>query len=194
MRIMNLMLLISILGLFGCFRGVKTAEPSAQTTGIGVGFYGLVATDIHGQAYPFEQLKGKKVIVVNTASECGYTPQYRQLQELHEAYGKQGLVIIGFPCNQFGGQEPGSDQQVEAFCQKNYGVTFPLMSKVEVKGEGQHPVYRWLTRKELNGAMDAVVKWNFHKFLIDGDGRLVISLESGVSPLDERVVSWIEGR
>ena len=141
-----------------------------------------------------DRLKGKKVIVVNTASECGYTPQYRQLQELHEAYGKQGLVIIGFPCNQFGGQEPGSDQQVEALCQKNYGVTFPLMSQVEVKGEGPHPVYRWLTRKELHGAMDAVVKWNFHKFLIDGDGRLVISLESGVSPLDERVVSWIEGR
>ena len=108
--------------------------------------------------------------------------------------GEKGLVIIGFPCNQFGGQEPGSAEQIESFCQKNYGVTFPLMEKVEVKGDGQHPVYAWLTRKSANGSMDSQVKWNFHKYLIDEEGRLVMSLESGVSPLDERVLAWLDGR
>ena len=191
---MNAMLLLSILGLFGCFRGVKTAPAEPSTMQPGSAFHDLSATDIHGKTFGFDQLKGKRVMVVNTASECGYTPQYKQLQELHEMYKDKGLVIIGFPCNQFGGQEPGSEQQIETFCQKNYGVTFTLMSKVDVKGGAQHPVYAWLTSKQLNGVMDAAVKWNFHKFLIDGDGRLAMSLESGVSPLDERVLAWVEGR
>lgn len=191
---MNTMLLISFLSLLGCFRGVKTAPQSSNMPNSGERFHELAATDIQGKPFAFSQLKGKKVLVVNTASECGYTPQYKQLQELHEQFGEKGLVIIGFPCNQFGGQEPGAEEQVEAFCQKNYGVTFPLMSKVDVKGASQHAVYQWLTKKELNGSMDATVKWNFHKFLIDGDGHLAMSLESGVSPLDERVLNWIEGR
>lgn len=191
MRNMNLMLLISFLGLFGCFRTVTQAPLGQAPSDGGTGFHELSATDITGKPFSFAQLKGKKVMLVNTASECGYTPQYKQLQELHEAYGERGLVIIGFPCNQFGGQEPGSEQDIESFCQKNYGVSFPMMSKVEVKGEGQHAVYQWLTRKELNGSMDSAVKWNFHKFLVDGDGRLAMSLESGVSPLDDRVINWI---
>lgn len=191
---MNAMLLVSILGLFGCFRGVKTAPAETSAMQASSAFHELSATDIHGKPFPFDQLKGKRVMLVNTASECGYTPQYKQLQELHEQYKNKGLVIIGFPCNQFGGQEPGSEQQIESFCQKNYGVTFPLMSKVDVKGSSQHPVYAWLTSKQLNGVMDAAVKWNFHKFLVDGDGRLAMSLESGVSPLDERVIAWVEGR
>jgi glutathione peroxidase len=190
---MNLMLLISILGLFGCHRGVRAPDPASASPST-VGFHSLVATDIHGQPFSFSQLKGKKALLVNTASECGYTPQYKELQELHESFGEKGLVIVGFPCNQFGGQEPGGAQQIEAFCQKNFGVTFRMMDKVEVKGQGQHPVYAWLTQKAQNGAMDAEVKWNFHKFLVDGDGQLVLSLGSGVSPLDERIVKWAEGK
>lgn len=192
MRFMPIMQLISILSLFGCFKGVRT--PGAEAVLPSSSFHALSAVDIHGQPFAFNQLKGHKVIVVNTASECGYTPQYKQLQELYNSYQEKGLVIVGFPCNQFGGQEPGTAEQIESFCQKNYGVTFPLMAKVDVKGKEQHPVYRWLTSRSENGAMDSEVKWNFHKFLIDEDGRLVMSLESGVSPLDERVLAWLEGR
>lgn len=191
---MNTMLLLSFFGVLGCFRGVKAPEqPVAQIQPMQP-FHALTATDINGKPFDFATLRGRKVLVVNTASECGYTPQYKQLQELHEAYGSKGLTVIGFPCNQFGGQEPGSEAQIAAFCEKNYGVTFPMMSKVSVKGAGQHPVYRWLTQKALNGAMDAEVKWNFHKFLVDEEGRLVLSLGSGVSPLDERITAWVEGR
>lgn len=188
------MLFLSIFSLFGCFRGVKAPGTAIAAIMPAASFHALTASDIQGRPFAFSQLKGRKVMVVNTASECGYTPQYKQLQELHEAYGDKGLVIIGFPCNQFGGQEPGGEAQIAAFCQKNYGVTFPMMSKVDVKGSGQHPVYQWLTSKALNGAMDAEVKWNFHKFLVDEEGRLVLSLGSGVSPLDERIVQWVEGR
>lgn len=156
-------------------------------------FHDLTATDIHGKPFSFADLKGRKVLIVNTASECGYTPQYKQLQELYEAYKDKGLLVIGFPSNDFGGQEPGSEERIEAFCQKNYGVSFPLMSKVRTKGAEQHPVYQWLTRKELNGVQDATVNWNFHKFLIDGEGRLVRDLPSGTSPLDETVIGWVEG-
>lgn len=192
MRFMPIMQLISILSLFGCFKGVRT--PGAETAQPSSSFHALSAVDIHGQPFDFSQLKGHKIIVVNTASECGYTPQYKQLQELFISYREKGLIIVGFPCNQFGGQEPGTAEQIESFCQKNYGVTFPLMSRVDVKGKEQHPVYRWLTSRSENGALDSEVKWNFHKFLIDEEGRLVMSLESGVSPLDERVLAWLEGR
>ena len=195
MNPMNTVLLISFLGLFGCNKGVQTASPlPAQTLTQASTFHALSALDIHGKTLSMQELKGKKVMVVNTASECGYTPQYQQLQELYEAYKDKGLVILGFPCNQFGGQEPGTEQQIESFCQKNYGVTFPLMSKVEVKGGGQHPVYRWLSSKDQNGVMDSSVKWNFHKYLVDENGNLVMSLESGVSPLDERVLAWLDGK
>lgn len=186
------MLLISILSLFGCFKGARA--PGPDTLAPASSFHSLSAIDIHGEPFSFEQLKGHKVIVVNTASECGYTPQYKQLQELYAMYQSKGLVIIGFPCNQFGGQEPGSAQQIESFCQRNYGVTFPMMEKVEVKGKAQHPVYRWLTSKTENGALDSEVKWNFHKFLINEEGRMVMSLESGVSPTDDRVLSWLDGQ
>jgi glutathione peroxidase len=152
------------------------------------------ATDIHGEQVDLARFKGRKVLVVNTASECGYTPQYAQLQELHDTYKDRGLVVLGFPSNDFGGQEPGTEQQIEAFCQKNYGVTFPMMAKVDIKGDRPHPVYRWLTTKELNGVMDAEVKWNFHKFIIDEEGRLAGSFGSAVSPLDEAIVNWVEGR
>jgi len=157
-----------------------------------MGFYSFTVQTIDGEEFSFEQLKGKKVLVVNTASECGYTPQYKQLQELYENFGGDKFTIIGFPANNFGGQEPGSDMQIAQFCQKNYGVTFPMMSKVSVKGDDQHPVYQWLTQKTKNGVADAQPKWNFHKYLIDEEGNWVKSLSSGVSPLDDEIVNWIQ--
>ena len=155
-------------------------------------FYSLTATDIHGKPFSFVSLEGKKVMIVNTASECGNTPQYGQLQELYETYQDKGLVIVGFPSNDFGGQEPGTEAEIESFCQQNYGVTFPMMSKVHTTGAEQHPVYQWLTHKALNGGQDSEVEWNFHKFLIDTEGHLVMSLSAEMSPLDDRVMSWLQ--
>jgi glutathione peroxidase len=180
----------------GCFNSVQVApapDPSnPSTTMPATSFHALEAIDINGNTVSMSAFAGKKVMVVNTASECGYTPQYKQLQELHEAYKDKGLVILGFPCNDFGGQEPGTGDEIEAFCQKNYGVTFPLMAKVSIKGDAPHPVYRWLTNKSENGVMDASVKWNFHKFLIDEQGHLVKALGSGIEPFDEEVVGWLK--
>lgn len=191
MRTMNTMLLISFFGLFGCHRGVQTAQPPASGA---PSFHTLSAVDIHGKSFDMAQLKGKKVLVVNVASECGNTPQYAQLEEMYKAYHEKGLVIIGFPCNQFGAQEPGNEAQIEQFCQKNYGVTFPLMSKIDVKGPAQSPVYTWLTQKKLNGSLDSEVKWNFQKYLIDEEGHLVMMVEAGTSPLDDRVMNWLDGK
>ncbi len=156
-------------------------------------FHGLSATSLNGELVRMDQFKGKKMIIVNTASECGFTKQYAQLQELYDLYKEKGLVIIGFPSNDFGGQEPGTEAEIAAFCQKNYGVTFPMMSKVSIKGDSVHAVYNWLTSKEQNGVMDANVKWNFNKFLIDEEGRLVDHFGSGVGPLDDEILDWVKG-
>jgi len=134
------------------------------------------------------------VMVVNTASECGFTPQYKQLQELYTTYKDKGLVIVGFPSNDFGGQEPGTEQQIEEFCQLNFGVTFPMMAKVNTKGEAKSPVYQWLTEQSKNGKMDSEVKWNFQKYLIDENGNLVTMLASATDPLSDVVINWVEGR
>ncbi len=151
-------------------------------------------TDINGQTFDMASLKGKKVMVVNTASECGFTPQYAKLEKLYQTYKNRGFVIIGFPSNDFAGQEPGSDAQIKSFCQKNYGVTFPLMSKVVVKGKGMIPLYQFLTQKAKNGVSDSEVGWNFQKYLIDENGRLVKVLEPNVAPDDASVINWLEGR
>lgn len=154
-------------------------------------FYDLTATDINGKTFNFSSLKGKKVMIVNTASECGYTPQYKGLEELYKANKSKNFVVIGFPCNQFGGQEPGSEKDIAAFCSKNYGVTFPMMSKIEVKGPKQHSVYQWLTQKSQNGKLDSEVKWNFQKYLIDEKGNFVEMLPSSEAPVSEKVLSFI---
>jgi glutathione peroxidase len=135
--------------------------------------------------------KGKKVLLVNVASKCGYTPQYTDLQKLHEQYGDK-VQIIGLPCNQFLGQEPGGKEDIAQFCSVNYGVTFPLSSKIKVKGGDQDPIYQWLTKKELNGVDDYKVGWNFNKFLIDENGKLIGHYESSVKPLDPDLVAAIE--
>jgi glutathione peroxidase len=184
---------VSALLFVSCFNTVQVApSPSQDPNATMPTFHTLTANDIHGNPVRMAQFAGKKLMVVNTASECGYTPQYKGLQELYEKYKDKGLVIIGFPCNDFGGQEPGSASEIEQFCQKNYGVTFPLMEKVRIKGNEPSAVYKWLTRKSENGVMDAEVKWNFHKFLIDEQGHLVKVLGSGIGPNDDEVLSWLK--
>lgn len=143
---------------------------------------------LDGSTIDFADFKGKKILVVNTASECGYTPQYAALEELYKKY-KDKLVVVGFPANNFGGQEPGSDVEIKTFCQKNYGVTFPMASKISTSGEDAAPIYQWLTQKKLNKVLDAEVKWNFNKFLIDENGTLISYYPSGISPLSEQITS-----
>lgn len=150
--------------------------------------YDFTAKTIDGKEYDFSTLKGKKVLIVNTASKCGFTPQYEQLEELYKQKGGDDFEIIGFPANNFMGQEPGSNEEIANFCQKNYGVTFTMMEKISVKGKDQAPLYTWLTEKEQNGVENAKVKWNFQKFLIDEDGNYVKSFASGVEPLSEEIV------
>ncbi|MDH5398358.1 MAG: glutathione peroxidase [Cyclobacteriaceae bacterium] len=135
--------------------------------------------------------KGKKILVVNVASKCGFTPQYKDLQALYEKY-QDKLVIIGFPCNQFGSQEPGTETLIQEFCSANYGVTFPMTTKVDVKGDDQHPIYQWLTSKTKNGKDDYKVSWNFNKFLIDEEGNLIDYFPSKVKPFDEEIVSHLK--
>ncbi len=154
--------------------------------------YSYSVDDIYGETFNLSDLKGKKVMLVNTASKCGYTPQYKDLQALYERFKDDNFVIIGFPANNFANQEPGSEEQIAQFCEANYGVTFPMMSKISVKGSDMHPVYKFLTQKELNGVMDSEVKWNFQKYLIDEQGYLVKTLPSSTLPTDEAVVSWIK--
>ena len=155
-------------------------------------FYDFTVTDITGEDYPLSQLKGKKVLVVNTASKCGFTPQYEGLQKLYEKYGEDAFMIIGFPANNFAEQEPGSNEEIASFCKLNYGVTFPMMSKISVKGDDQHPLYKWLTSKSDNGFEDSEVTWNFQKYMIDEVGQLVGHFSPNTKPDDQELVGWIE--
>lgn len=147
--------------------------------------------DIEGNDFYLSSLKGKKVLVVNTASKCGLTPQFEQLQSVFEQYGGDDFVIIGFPANNFANQEPKSNSEIVEFCEMNYGVTFPMMSKISVKGDDMHPVYQWLTQKSKNGKQDSEVGWNFQKYLIDENGKLVEVIEPKVKPDDAKIISWI---
>tara|TARA_B100000780_G_scaffold278253_1_gene251181 strand:- start:1987 stop:2580 length:594 start_codon:yes stop_codon:yes gene_type:complete len=159
-----------------------------------VDFYSLSCKTLEGEDFSFEQLRGKRVLVVNTASKCGFTPQYEELQKLHETYGGESFVILGFPCNDFGRQEPGTSVEIGSFCQKNYGVEFEMMEKVSVKGKDMSEVYVWLNNKSSNGVADHSVRWNFHKFLIDEKGRLMASLKSGVKPLSKDITDFASGK
>ncbi|HXB41177.1 MAG TPA: glutathione peroxidase [Bacteroidia bacterium] len=153
--------------------------------------YQFKVKTLEGKDFDIASLKGKKVMIVNTASECGFTPQYKELEELYKKYKDKNFTIIGFPCNDFGGQEPGGATEIKEFCTKNYGVTFQLMEKVSI---ATSPIYQWLTHKDQNGVEDAVVKWNFNKFLIDENGKYVKHLPSRTLPTDEEVTNWIEGK
>jgi glutathione peroxidase-family protein len=154
-------------------------------------FYDFEAVDIRGNVVKMSDFKGKKVVVVNTASKCGLTPQYKDLQALYEKYGSDKFVIVGFPANDFMSQEPGTNDEIGAFCQKNYGVTFPMMSKISVKGEDQHPIYQFLTQKSKNGLEDNEVEWNFQKYLINENGELEKVISPRTSPMDDAITSWI---
>jgi glutathione peroxidase len=151
-------------------------------------FYELQPLTLQGQPYPFDILKGKVVLIVNTASKCGFTSQYKGLQELHDRFYSKGLVILGFPSNDFGGQEPGSNKEIESFCKLNYGVTFPVMEKASVTGRSAQPVYQYL----LGQLSDSVIKWNFEKIIIDRTGKVVAKFASSVDPMDPRIVELIE--
>lgn len=142
---------------------------------------------ISGSPFDVNTLKGKKVLIVNTASECGLTPQFDQLEDLYDEFKGANFEILGFPSNDFGEQDPGSNEEIATFCRKNYGVTFPMMAKIVVKGEGQHPLFQWLTSKTGED-----VKWNFHKFLIDENGNFVRDVNPQTLPIDESIVSWIQ--
>jgi glutathione peroxidase len=156
-------------------------------------FHDFTVTTIDGEEYPLSQLKGKKVLVVNTASKCGHTPQYEDLEKLQELYGGEKFTVIGFPANNFMGQEPGTNEEIKEFCTTKYGVSFPMMSKISVKGKDIEPLYKWLTTKDENGVMDAPVKWNFQKFLIDENGTLVDMASPGEDPMSEKILNWIKG-
>ncbi|NQU87127.1 MAG: glutathione peroxidase [Mariniphaga sp.] len=162
---------------------------SAQKT-----FHDFKVEAIDGTEFDLSTLKGKKVLVINTASKCGNTSQYEGLEKLYKQYGSKEFVIVGFPANNFGKQEPGSDEEIAEFCEKNYGVTFPMMSKISVKGDDIHEVYQWLTQKEKNGLLDSDVTWNFQKYMIDENGKLVDTATPKTQPYDEKIVAWIEGK
>lgn len=157
-------------------------------------FHDFTVKTLNGEDFKLSELKGKKVLVVNTASKCGFTPQYKGLEALYKKYKDQNFVVIGFPANNFKNQEPGTNEEIAEFCEVNYGVTFPMMEKVSVKGEDQHPLYKWLTNKSENGKMDSEVGWNFHKYLIDENGQLVATYPSKVKPESTEITNWIEGK
>jgi glutathione peroxidase len=165
-----------------------TAQTQVLTVDAAKSIYSFKIQALDGTSIDFSAFKGKKILIVNTASQCGYTPQYEGLQKLYEQY-KEKLVIVGFPANNFGGQEPGTNGEIKEFCKKNYGVTFPMAAKISVKGEDTAPIYKWLCNKAENGVMDAEIKWNFGKFLLDEKGNLINYFPSKVTPLSEEITS-----
>jgi len=190
------------IGLLACSQTPKTAivseinhskqnENTIMNTNT---IYDFIVKDLTGAEFDFTSLKGKKIMIVNTASECGLTPQYEQLQTVYETYKDKNFVIVGFPANNFGAQEPGTNEQIATFCKKNYGVTFPMMAKISVKGNDMHPIYQFLTQKVKNGLQDSEVQWNFQKYLIDENGHLVKVISPRTLPNDAEIINWIEGK
>ncbi|MCF6279105.1 MAG: glutathione peroxidase [Flavobacteriaceae bacterium] len=154
--------------------------------------YQFSVKDLSGTDFSFADLKGKKIMIVNTASKCGLTPQYEQLQEIYETYKDQNFIIVGFPANNFMSQEPGTDSEIATFCKQNYGVTFPMMSKISVKGKDMHKVYKFLTKKSKNGFEDSKVSWNFQKYLLNEKGKLVRVVSPKTLPNDPSIIDWIK--
>jgi glutathione peroxidase len=153
--------------------------------------YSFKVKDLSGNEFDFASLKGKKILIVNTASKCGLTPQYKDLEAIYEKYKSHNFVIVGFPANNFAAQEPGTSKEISGFCQKNYGVTFPMMEKVSVKGGDMCAVYQFLTQKSKNGLQDSEVEWNFQKYLINEKGELEKVILPQVLPTDATIVDWI---
>lgn len=174
-----------ILFLFGMLVSLQLAMSQSS-------FYDFKVKTIDGHDFSFLALKGKKVLVVNTASKCGLTPQYEKLEALFKKYGGEQFVIIGFPANNFNGQEPGTNSEIREFCSTRFGVSFPMMEKISVKGDDMHPLYRWLIQLAKEKSLDGDVKWNFQKFLINEDGTLFNVISPKTSPDDITIISWIE--
>ena len=172
----------------------KQAKIDTTTTNPKGSIYQYSVQDIDGNDFKMSELEGKKVMIVNTASKCGFTPQYEQLEEIYQKYKDDNFTIIGFPANNFMSQEPGSNEEIKEFCSLNYGVTFPMMSKISVKGDDMHPLYQYLTQKDKNGVLDNEVKWNFQKYLINEDGTLAHVFYSKTLPNDEEIIRWIEAK
>jgi glutathione peroxidase len=166
---------------------VAKLKPMAKET-----IYQYKVTDLYGESFDFASLKGKKVIVVNTASKCGLTPQYKDLEAIYEKYKDKGLVIVGFPANNFASQEPGTSKEIAQFCQQNYGVSFPMMEKISVKGDDMAPLYKFLTQKSKNGLQDSEVEWNFQKYLINEKGELVKVVSPKTLPTDPEITDWLK--
>lgn len=155
------------------------------------GIHAFKVKGLNGETIDFAKFKGKKILVINTASACGYTKQYAALQKVYDS-NKDKLVIVGFPCNQFGNQESGSANEIMEFCKKNYGVTFPLSEKVEVKGDNIAPIYKWLCNKSENGVLDATITWNFNKFLIDEKGKMIAYFPSKTTPDSDEILKYLK--
>ncbi len=193
----QLLLIAAFISLIGCKNqeeNIKNQSAANQikTNTAGESIHQFKVKDIEGKEFDFASLKGKKVLIVNTASKCGLTPQYEQLQALYDEFQNEKFVIIGFPANNFDEQEPGTNAEIATFCSKNYGVTFPMMEKISVKGDDMNPVYQFLTQKSKNGLEDNNVKWNFQKYLINEEGHLDKVLEPQIVPIDEVILNWIK--
>ncbi len=189
-------ILYAVLSFFGC-KQVRSKPENINMSDKSTFYQFLEANpnakvkSIDGTEFDYQQLKGKKVLIVNTASECGYTPQYEELEKLYQAY-KDKLIIIGFPANNFGGQEPGTNEEIKEFCKSKYSVTFPMFEKISVAGDDMAPIYKWLTSKDLNGWNDQQPKWNFNKYLLDEEGNLVKYYSSAVKPMSDEIVSMLK--
>jgi len=170
---------------------IKPTNQNPEVMNTNPSIYDISINSITGEPINLADFKGKKILIVNTASECGFTGQYADLEKLYETY-KDKLVVIGVPCNQFGGQEPGTLTEIKSFCEVNYGVTFLLTEKVDVKGEKQHPLYEWLTSKELNGVKSSGVKWNFQKYLIDENGNYIDYFYSMTKPMSSKITKYVK--
>jgi len=175
---------------------VRAKDTSADLNSAGKGtaksMYDFTLKDSKGKDVKLEEFRGKVLMLVNVASKCGYTPQYDGLQKIYERYRERGFTILGFPANNFGAQEPGTNEEIQEFCRINYGVTFPVFAKISVKGEDKHPLYKYLTERETNPEFAGEIKWNFNKFLIGRDGRIVARFDSGDKPEDAKVTQAIE--
>ncbi|WP_375434186.1 glutathione peroxidase [uncultured Hymenobacter sp.] len=190
---MKSLLLLGVLAACGLSFTVSNPSasiPAMTETTAPATVYDFTVTSIDGKDVKLSQYKGKKLLIVNTASECGYTPQYKELEELYKKHGDK-VTVLGFPANNFGGQEPGTNEQISSFCEKNYGVTFPLFSKVSVKGDDTAPLYKFLSDKAKNGTVSDAPSWNFCKYLVDEQGHVVGFYPSKVKPMSEELVAAI---
>jgi glutathione peroxidase len=185
-----------LLFLFSCQNQAQTNKTKVAKTNETMSketIYQYKVEDLSGDQFDFASLKGKKIMIVNTASKCGLTPQYKDLEAIYKEYKDQNFIIIGFPANNFASQEPGTNEEIGAFCQQNYGVTFPMMDKVSVKGDDMCEVYKFLTQKSKNGLQDSDVEWNFQKYLINEKGELEKVIKPRTLPTDPEVIKWIKG-